>query len=484
MKKFLCLLLTVVTVLGLCACGQAGTAQQSEEQAAFRVGFGRTDITPKYSVPLAGYGNTFQRMSEGFLNYLYATCIAITDEQDSTVLLITTDVIAIKNGIAEGIRKSITAATGVPADRIMFQGTHTHSGPDIYTTQDVMAQYHLDYANGLLEAAKQAMEDRSPATAKIGSVYTENLNFVRHYKVSDGTIYGDNFGSLAKGVITDHTSDADNQVQMIRFIREAADKKDILMVNYQAHAKMNSTAETWEGQSGRKMLSSDYIGSTRDYVEGKTDVLFAFFLGAAGNLNTFSKIPMENRTTDYRVYGQLLGDYILGGLENMTDMTDTKVASVQRQYIAKVDHSDNPLLPVARTVKAAFEETGNYAGSLAAGGNDPRIASPYHAISIVNRANIIVKEQPMEINAIQVGNIGFVTAPYEMFDTNGMYIKETSPFAMTFILTCANAHYDYFPSTECFENGGTYEVHARRFVRGTAEEVADEFINMLGELKG
>ena len=31
------------------------------------------------SVPLAGYGNTSQRMSTTLLDYLYATCIAITD---------------------------------------------------------------------------------------------------------------------------------------------------------------------------------------------------------------------------------------------------------------------------------------------------------------------------------------------------------------------------------------------------------------------
>jgi len=483
MKKILCFLLTAVMILGLCAC--SGESTSTEPPATgLQVGFGRADITPKYSVPLAGYGNTFDRMSEGFLNYLYATCVAITDEQNSTVLLITTDVIAIRNGIAEGIRQQITAATGVRADRIMFQGTHTHSGPDIYTTQDVMAQYHVDYANGLVEAAKQAMDDRSSATILTGEVFTENLNFVRHYTVSDGTIYGDNFGSLANGVITGHTSDADNQVQMIRFQRDAEGKKDILMVNYQAHAKMASTSETTEGLATRNMLSSDFIGATRDYVEKNADVHFAFYLGAAGNLNTFSKIPTENRTTDYQQFGTILGDYILGGLENMTPVEGTQVRSTQKIFEAKVDHSDNPLLPIAVKVKEAFEATGDYAGSLKAGGNDPRIASPYHAISIVNRANITAEVQPMEINAISVGGIGFITAPYEMFDTNGMYIKENSPFETTFIMTCANAHYDYFASDACFENGGTYEVHARRFVRGTAENVADLFVEMLNSLKG
>ena len=56
-----------------------------------RVGFGRTDITPDCSVPLAGFGNVSKRMSTGYLDRIYTTCIAISDPQGSTVLLFGSD---------------------------------------------------------------------------------------------------------------------------------------------------------------------------------------------------------------------------------------------------------------------------------------------------------------------------------------------------------------------------------------------------------
>ena len=45
-----------------------------------KVGYSRVDFTPEMSVPLAGYGNTHKRMSQGYYSRIYTTCIAITIE--------------------------------------------------------------------------------------------------------------------------------------------------------------------------------------------------------------------------------------------------------------------------------------------------------------------------------------------------------------------------------------------------------------------
>lgn len=80
----------------------------------------------------------------------------------------------------------------------------------------------------------------------------------------------------------------------------------------------------------------------------------------------------------------------------------------------------------------------------------------------------------------KVFRVGFAAAPYEMFDTNGMFIKENSPFAHTVIATLSNYSHGYFPSDFTFETG-SYEVDTTRFVRGTAERLADQYIAMLTE---
>lgn len=480
MKKFLSVLLAVVMVFGLCAC-QGGAGKNS----GLQVGYGRANLTPSYSVPLSGYGNTLTRMSQGFMDYIYSTCIAITDENDSTVLLITTDLIAVNTNMVEPLRKSITEATGVPADRIMMQGTHTHSGPDMGQTQGNMVQYRQMYIDGITKSAVDAMADRSPATMETAKVETERMNFIRHYTVSDGSVFGDNFGSTAGGKIDGHTSDPDNVMQLILFKRPAEDKKDIIAVNFQGHPKMASTAETASGVRGRPMISADYVGSTRDYVEQNSDLLFAYYLGASGNLNAFSKIQEENHTEDYRVYGELLGTYVLDGVKTTQPVEGTQVKSTQRIYKAPIDKSEDHLYADALKIVEVWTASNNYTESLKAA-PESGIISPYHASSIVSRYNNKEGERPFELNAVSVGPIGFITAPYEMFDINAMFVKENSPFETTFVMTVANGSNAYIASDSAFEfnNGtGSYEVHNRNFPRGTAEALADNFVEMLKSLE-
>ena len=194
------------------------------------------------------------------------------------------------------------------------------------------------------------------------------------------------------------------------------------MMNWQAHPKMASTAETADGQIGRPMLSADYIGPTRDYVEENADCHFAFYLGAAGNLNAFSKISSENKTENYREFGKLLGAYVIDGIKEMTPVEGTAVKSTQRIYEAKIDKTEDHLYVDAMKIYEVWAATNNYSQSLQAA-PDAGIISPYHAASIVSRHNNNEGVRKIEINAVSVGNVGFITAPYEMFDMNGAPIK-------------------------------------------------------------
>ena len=79
------------------------------------------------------------------------------------------------------------------------------------------------------------------------------------------------------------------------------------------------------------------------------------------------------------------------------------------------------------------------------------------------------------------GDLGFAFLPYEVFDTNGKYIKEHSPFAMTFILECANGMNNYIPSARGFEHG-CYEADSSNFQPGTGEKAADAALDLLNKL--
>ena len=421
MKRILTLILTAALVLGLCAC--AGGAPKG-----LSVGFGRADITPTMKVGLHGYGNVNERQSQGVFNKLYATCIAITGESGETVLLYTVDLISVNGQLTESFRPAVSEATGVPVENITASGTHTHSGP----SPSGNSMYWTDiFVPKMVEAAEAAMADRSKVTTvQSGSTFVEGMNFVRHYVTDLGKVVGDNFYNRdSDGIKVGHATEVDNEMQLIRFVRD--DKQDVLMANWQGHPKTASTNSTQMGRTLRGMISSDYVGTTRDYLEEKdSDLLFAFYLGASGNVNVSSDLTEEQakNTMDPKEFGQRLGDYVINALPTLKDQGKPDVKCT-RQIV--------------------------------------NVPLPSSADGI------------LEMTAVRCGPISFVAAPFEMFDTQGMFIKDESPSETTFVMTCACGHSGYIPSDYAWDYFNCYEVRSSRFGRGAAEIFAQAAVDAL-----
>ena len=419
MKKVFSLIMVIAVVLVLCACG----GNSHSKEPAFSVGFGRVDITPKPSIGvlLEGYDD---RWSEGVLNYVYATCVAITDSQGQTILLYTVDVCDTEKANVEALRKKLTAQTGIPGDNITISGTHTHAGP--------AQSYIQNYVDLLVEAGLAALEDRTPATIQIGSYDVPNMNFDRHYLMQDGTMKGDNFG-VSNGIYVEYASTADPTMRLIRFQRE--EKKDVLMVNWQVHPKLSSTADTQEGKLSRNYISSDFIGFARDYVErSQEDVLFAYYTGASGNVNPFSKINADKNivTKQANEYGKQFAGHVIAALEQL---------------------------------KPA--DSGNLGSKSAPLG-----------------------QRGFNLHAYTIGSsIGFATVPAEIFHQTGTQIRDGSACDITFVITIANGRDTYIPIDAVWDyqvsgSQRPYEERICRYPRGTAELLAKDLGDMLTELAG
>lgn len=388
----------------------------------FQVGFGRVNITPNPDTDIAmgGYSN---QISTGTLTPLLASCVAITDSQGSTLLLYTMDLTDMQKDPIDALRKKITAATGIPGENITISCTHTHSAP--------FKSWLIEAVDLLVQAGLDALADRVPATLSLGSYEVPQMNWTRHYIMNDGSYAGDNYGNHSVGY-KDYASAADKTMRLIRFQR--AGKKDVLLVNWQVHPKLTSTWDTPEGRATRYLFSSDFIGYTRDAVEEEQDVLFAYFNGASGNVNPFSKLDSEKDAVskDGKVYGQQFARHVITALSNL----------------------------------------------------EPAEAG-----------NISVKTAPLgdgefELHAYCMGkNLGFATVPVEIFHETGTQIREGSACRMTFVLSCANGRNTYIPISDAWDfqsNNGQipYEVRICRYPRGTAESLGKELGAMLTELAG
>lgn len=467
MKKFLCIVLALILVLGMCACGEGGSA--AGESKGLQVGFGRVNITPDYTVQLAG--GAASRASTGYMDYSYVTCVAIKNA-DETYLVYTMDFICAEDLFVDPAKAAVAEATGIPEANILMNATHTHSGVAIRSNNtENVEKYREDFYVWATEAAQAAVADLSAAEVYSGSVET-GMAYVRHYVNAEGGYYGPNFGDSSPGLVS-HTSEADTELQLIRFVRAAEDKKDVVMMNFPAHATLNQSSTS---------LSADFPGPTRDYIEANSDTLVAYFIAAAGNQTPSGRLSGESPYNDYVGYGQALGQYALDIMDKLTKVEGEGVTLSTATYVGDSMKEGLDRLTEAQAVKAEWDIVGRGTDAGKTAAQKAGFTSVYEVSAILERARTSATNE-MELKVMNIGDMGLIFAPYEMFSEQGMYIKDNSPYDFTFVVTCGEGAEGYLPSKLGCEIG-SYEYLVTDYARGTAEKLADEFVNMLTEIKG
>ncbi len=485
MKRIFALLLAVIMVLCLCACGgdtEEG-GKESGGSGVLEVGVSRQSIMPSspIGVHITGGGDP-NRISTGYLDELTITCIAITDAQGNTVLMYSQDLHNPHKAFVSICKTQITEATGVPAEDIYMAATHTHSSllpTDTATSGNV--DFNNKYYAAVVNAAKEALADRAPAVMQggnldINEVSDHDMAFVRHYSISDGSVAGSNFGSYNNGKIVGHPYEADQVAQLIRFVREGKDK-DVLMMNWPAHSTFNGTTTLLN-------VSADYPAPLRTYIEDNSDCIFGIFLAGAGDQTPNSLWVEDNHGLEYQAYGQALGKIVLDNMESVLQpIADGTIQQTELNYTATTNPSDAETVALASEVYNYFLANGQTAGTQYA--IQKGFYSAYEARAIVARSGLpATKDIPLR--AMRLGDMSFVFAPYEMSGPNARFIRENTPFEMTFVMAYCEDTYGYVPVPENYEyngNRGSYEAYDSDYCKGTAEILADNYISMLGDLK-
>lgn len=93
-----------------------------------KLGFAKSDITPRVGVELSGFGPYRCRHSTAVRDRLWARAMAV-EQGGQRALIVSCDIIGTTPAITLRLRQIVTAATGIPADAIMLHSTHSHSGP-------------------------------------------------------------------------------------------------------------------------------------------------------------------------------------------------------------------------------------------------------------------------------------------------------------------------------------------------------------------
>lgn len=472
MKRYIALVLLVCSLLMLLGCGKE-PAQTDTATGTFRVGFGRADITPLTSVPMAGYGNAEQRMSTGILDFQYATCLAFTDENENTILVIALDQQRAMETTMVAVRAMVNRELGVPEGNVLISASHTHSGPDLGLIHNEAIIGYMPYMNEqILAACREAMADRKPATMEAGSIETEGMNFVRHYSYVDANgqtqYFGNSFGTKTINETTKHVSEADPTMHVVRFTQEGG--QEIVLSNWRAHTNL----------TGKDVLlmSSDFVATYRDSMEAMTGCKFVFFQGACGNINGISEIRGECQVSDNNERGSVLAQYTIECLENNMEPLETGEIKLEKKLLElNINHTLDSMVPQAKQVQAVFSLTNDNAMAIEEG-KPYGIRSPYHANAIVRRAGLEATGT-LEIVAVSIGDsFSFTMSPNELFDDLTEYMEEHSPYKYTLFFGYANGYIGYIPTAYGFEYT-CYESDVCWFEPGCGEVIRDTMLELL-----
>ena len=473
MKRIFAMILVLIMALSLIACGTGSeTVKDDPYTGTFRAGYGQALINPEESVPLAGYGRTSSRMSQNITEDLYIRCTALTDENENTVLIFSADAIRADDIFFTGMAM-VADATGIPVENMIINTSHSHSAPDFTNTGEDSILRYTDYVQDqMLAAALAAVADRKPAQMFYGSTETSGLNFIRHYLMDDGSYGGDSFGDWTNHHAVAHTAEPDTTMHLLKFTREG--KKDIVLVNWRAHAAMTGSAGTGVN------VSSDFLGPFRDSLESLADCHAMYLQGHAGNINPGSRMNAEVEYSDYKEHGYLLAEFANQGLQEMQQL-ETGAIKTKRVFMdGKINHDMDHMVVKASELSAIWNNTGDREQVIELG-KPYGIRSPYHANAIKSNAKRGESEE-IQLNVISIGNsVGFTTGPAELFDRNSMAIEEASPYEHTFCLAYTNGHLGYIPAAYVWEYT-SYETDITRFAPGTAEQIQDTLLQMLETL--
>ena len=123
--------LTRVVVPSLLLLAQPATA-------AWQAGVAKADITPRESVPLAGYGGK-TRMSQRIEHPIWLKALALRDDSGATSVLVTADLVGLSEKMVAIIAKKAAENHRIPRERLILNTSHNHSCP---VTEDVLWLYY------------------------------------------------------------------------------------------------------------------------------------------------------------------------------------------------------------------------------------------------------------------------------------------------------------------------------------------------------
>jgi hypothetical protein len=359
-------------LLGVCAVA----AGRAEAGSGWSAGAAKVDITPSAPVWMAGYAAR-TTPSEGVTLPLQAKALALTDDRDHTIVLVTADLIGFDRALTGRVTDRLKEKYDLPREAVVLLASHTHTGPALKNVERQLqergsdpkgAKNNLDYVRGLedklVALVGAALSKRGPAAVSYG-VGRAEFAMNRREKTPKGFKIGIN-----------PNGPTDKSVPVLR-VDDAKGMPLALVFGYACH----NTTLTDKAMS----LSGDYAGFTQAALEASHPGAVALFVtGCAGDANPEPRGTLE--------LAKAHGRSLAGAVEAV---------------LAK------PMMSLSGSLRSAYAEpTVRFAGPTDRASYESRLKEPgsgrqAHArrmIAAIERGEPVKSEYPYPVQAFALGD--------------------------------------------------------------------------------
>lgn len=410
-------------------------------------GVAEEKITPKIGGNLFGY--TLDVFSNAVNDDLTATAYYFSSGK-TEAFMISLTVCVVTADLADRIRNDIEKQTGVPADNVLIHTTHTHSGP---STANLAGFGNTDpeyieeiFVPGIEKAANAAKACAEPVTMAVSQGESRTGVNRRELTEDNEIILGQN-----------PWGPCDLKMTVISFKNEAGEVKGS-MVHYGCHG-------TAAGKN--QEITRDWAGVMVDSMTEYGGGICAFFNGPQGDIGPRLLNGKTTGGNGMRKPGAMMAA-LDHGASIEAAMAHGAVAANDAVRIFRQSQSyHNTTLEVSKRyikipveprlpldlAKAEYEKykdcTTNQLGALAA----------YLRNVIKSYEDGYEEKEFYEVEQVivKLGDVVFVSFPFELFSEIGLRIQKHSPFPYTLSLALTGGSSGYFPTESEICRGG-YEV--------------------------
>jgi hypothetical protein len=437
----------------------AEAPERAAPAAAFKAGFAERDITPDIGMEApGGYGKEFHRT-------FHDPCkvrAAVFDDGQKRVALVGIDLLFVTRHLVQEARAEIRKRCGIAPDSVLIGASHSHSsGPigmsepgdfdqasplvrELVNEKSIVSNpgYTQLLKKQIVEAVMHADATRIDAKLAVGFGHEDRVAFNRRLRMKGGLTFS--HPGAGNPEILGYAGPIDPQVGTVG----VWDLKGSLLgvvVHFSCHATTNPGG-----------ISANWIWAMEKTLRGATGqaaLPVVFLQGACGdvtqvdNLTKFQNPGAEDwcERVGGRVGAEAFKTLLLirqGAGRDIPLDTRQKVWTIKRRA------------PTPEKIKRSLELVQQ--GSEKAGATEWTFAKEILMLDAVAQVRPQVE---VEVQAVQVGPVVFVSNPAEYFVQYGLDIKKGSKFPFTFPVELANGIVGYVPTEEALSpTGGGYET--------------------------